>query len=115
MWEYRAAVERVVDGDTLDVDIDLGFGIVMRERVRLAGVDTPEMRTPLGPAARLFVIRWIQERSPEAEQFPLVLRSKKPDPRDKYGRYLAEVVRGEESLGADLLAAGLARVAPWGS
>jgi micrococcal nuclease len=46
MYEYRCKVLKVVDGDTVDVDIDLGFGIVLRdERVRLMGIDTPESRT----------------------------------------------------------------------
>ena len=46
MYEYRAKVNRVVDGDTVDVDIELGFGIVLTdERVRIMGIDTPESRT----------------------------------------------------------------------
>ncbi len=46
MYEYRANLCDVVDGDTVDVDIDLGFGIWMRdERVRIMGIDTPESRT----------------------------------------------------------------------
>ena len=46
MYEYKAKVLRVVDGDTVDVDIDLGFGIWMhKERVRMIGIDTPESRT----------------------------------------------------------------------
>ena len=46
MYEYRCKVLKVVDGDTADVDIDLGFGIVLSdERVRLMGIDTPESRT----------------------------------------------------------------------
>lgn len=46
MYEYRATLRKVVDGDTVDVDIDLGFGIWMRdERVRVMGIDTPESRT----------------------------------------------------------------------
>ena len=46
MYEYRCKVLRVVDGDTVDVDIDLGFGIVLKdERVRMMGIDTPESRT----------------------------------------------------------------------
>ena len=46
MYEYRCKVTRVVDGDTVDVDIDLGFGVWMhKERVRLHGIDTPESRT----------------------------------------------------------------------
>ena len=46
MYEYRATVLKVIDGDTVDVDIDLGFGIVLKdERVRIMGIDTPESRT----------------------------------------------------------------------
>jgi micrococcal nuclease len=46
MYEYKAEILRVIDGDTVDVDIDLGFGIWMKkERVRLYGIDTPESRT----------------------------------------------------------------------
>ena len=46
MWTYRCKLKRVIDGDTVDVDIDLGFGIwQMNERVRIMGIDTPESRT----------------------------------------------------------------------
>ena len=46
MYEYKAKILRVVDGDTVDVDIDLGFGVWMhKERVRMMGIDTPESRT----------------------------------------------------------------------
>lgn len=46
MWEYRAKIVNIVDGDTVDVDIDLGFGITLQdERVRIKGIDTPDFRT----------------------------------------------------------------------
>jgi len=46
MYEYRATVVKVIDGDTVDVNIDLGFGIILSdERVRIMGIDTPESRT----------------------------------------------------------------------
>ena len=46
MYEYRATVRKIVDGDTVDVDIDLGFGVWLKnERVRIMGIDTPESRT----------------------------------------------------------------------
>ena len=46
MYEYKCKILRVVDGDTVDVDIDLGFGMWMhKERIRLYGIDTPESRT----------------------------------------------------------------------
>jgi micrococcal nuclease len=46
MYEYNVKVVRVIDGDTIDVDIDLGFNIVLKkQRIRLYGIDTPESRT----------------------------------------------------------------------
>jgi len=46
MYEYRVKIVKVIDGDTVDVDIDLGFGVwMMDERVRIIGIDTPESRT----------------------------------------------------------------------
>ena len=46
MYEYRCEIVKVIDGDTVDVDIDLGFGVWLRkERIRLRGIDTPESRT----------------------------------------------------------------------
>ena len=46
MYEYKAKILKIVDGDTVDVDIDLGFGIVLTdERIRIMGIDTPESRT----------------------------------------------------------------------
>ena len=46
MYEYKCKMVKVVDGDTIDVDIDLGFGVWMRnQRIRMHGIDTPESRT----------------------------------------------------------------------
>ena len=46
MYEYKAKLVKIVDGDTVDVDIDLGFGVWLKnERVRIMGIDTPESRT----------------------------------------------------------------------
>ena len=46
MFEYKATVVRIVDGDTVDCDIDLGFSVVLhKQRIRLKGIDTPESRT----------------------------------------------------------------------
>ena len=46
MYEYRCKVVHIVDGDTVDVDIDLGFGVWLhKERIRMYGIDTPESRT----------------------------------------------------------------------
>tara|TARA_R110000803_G_scaffold23094_9_gene56979 strand:- start:2167 stop:2559 length:393 start_codon:yes stop_codon:yes gene_type:complete len=66
MYEYNCKVDRVVDGDTIDVTVDLGFGIFHKTRVRLAGIDTPECRTrdleekKYGLKAKDFLINAIQ-------------------------------------------------------
>ena len=92
MYEYRCKIDRVVDGDTVDVDIDLGFGIWLRkERVRLYGIDTPESRTrdleekKYGLAAKSFV----QDLLPVGSM--QTLRTRKDD-KGKYGRILGEFV-----------------------
>ena len=66
MYEYKCKVVKVVDGDTVDVDIDLGFGVWLRkQRVRLVGIDTPESRTKdleekkYGLAAKEFLTKWV--------------------------------------------------------
>ena len=66
MYEYKCKIRKVVDGDTVDVDIDLGFGVWLRkQRVRLVGIDTPESRTKdleekkYGLAAKEFLTKWV--------------------------------------------------------
>jgi len=90
MYEYQCKIVRVVDGDTTDVDIDLGFGIWMKkQRIRFYGVDTPESRTSdkeekiYGMAAKHFVENLLPKGSSQ------VLRTKK-DASGKYGRILGE-------------------------
>ena len=92
MYEYRCKIDRVVDGDTVDVDIDLGFGIWLRkERIRLYGIDTPECRTrdleekKYGLAAKSFV----QDLLPVGSM--QTLRTRKDD-KGKFGRILGEFV-----------------------
>ena len=92
MHEYNCTIRRVVDGDTVDVDIDLGFGIwVHNERVRLFGIDTPESRTrdleekKAGLFAKDVVLHYLPEGSKQ------VLRTHK-DKVGKYGRVLGEFV-----------------------
>ena len=90
MYEYRVKILRVVDGDTVDVDIDLGFGVWMhKERVRLYGIDTPESRTrdleekKYGKAAKAFLQEKLEAGTP-------LLRTFK-DGVGKYGRILGEI------------------------
>ena len=92
MHEYNCTIRRVVDGDTVDVDIDLGFGIwVHNERVRLYGIDTPESRTrdleekKAGLFAKDVVLHYLPEGSKQ------ILRTHK-DKVGKYGRVLGEFV-----------------------
>jgi len=86
MYEYQARVTRVIDGDTLALDLDLGLGIHAHlPRARLSGVDCPELPTPEGIAAANFTTRWVAEHGPVFN----VVTSK--DRRDVYGRYLVSV------------------------
>ena len=90
MYEYRCKVLRIVDGDTIDVDIDLGFGIwIHKERVRLAGIDTPESRTrdltekAFGLASKQFV----KDIMPIGSQ--QIIKTQK-DKTGKFGRILGD-------------------------
>jgi micrococcal nuclease len=89
MYEYRVKIIKVVDGDTVDVDIDLGFGVWLKnERVRLFGIDTPESRTrdkeekKYGLAAKAFLKDHLKIGTP-------YLRTHK-DGKGKFGRILGE-------------------------
>lgn len=109
---YAAVVERVVDADTLDVAIDLGFRVQFRVRLRVAGVDAPELSTPAGKLARTFALNLLTVDELERTVFrPVTVRTYKPD---KYGRALADVQWSDASgrpydLAGELLAAGHAR------
>ena len=95
MYEYKCKLVKVVDGDTIDVDIDLGFGVWMRDqRIRMYGIDTPESRTSdkvekvYGKAATAFLVKWTNAGD-------LTLRTFK-DGKGKYGRILGELWYGIE-------------------
>ena len=101
MYEYRATVVKVIDGDTVDVDIDLGFGICMKdERVRIMGIDTPESRTRdkvedlFGEAAKA--------RVKELLNGDVVLKTQiarnGEDMKGKFGRILGDFKIGEKML-----------------
>ena len=89
MYEYRVKkVTAIVDGDTSDVDIDLGFDISFYSRVRLAGIDTPESRTKdkAEKALGLEVKERLKKLLNEAKS--IVIKTEKPDSTEKYGRIL---------------------------
>ena len=97
MYEYFVKeVKNVVDGDTIDVIIDLGFDILFASRVRLAGIDTPESRTTdkaekaLGIEAKEYLKKQLKDAK------SVVIRTEKMDSSEKYGRILGWVyVNGE--------------------
>ena len=89
MYEYRVKkVTAVVDGDTIDVDIDLGFSVSFSQRVRLAGIDTPESRTSdkAEKALGLEAKEYLKSKLKDAKV--VVIKTEKPDSSEKYGRIL---------------------------
>jgi micrococcal nuclease len=90
MYEYKCKVKRVVDGDTMDVILDLGFDVHHAVRVRLAGIDTPESRTrdkdekARGKLSKAFLKESIKGKK-------IVLKTKIKDAKGKFGRVIAEV------------------------
>ena len=92
MYEYSCKVERVVDGDTVDVVLDLGFDILFKSRVRLYGIDTPESRTrDLDEKARgKMAGAYLKEAVDNGTK--VVIETKLKDSRGKYGRVLGNVV-----------------------
>ena len=89
MYEYRVKkVNKIVDGDTIDVDIDLGFDISFSSRVRLAGIDTPESRTTDLKEKALGVEVKEKLKKEIAAAKDIVIKTEKPDSSEKYGRIL---------------------------
>jgi len=104
MYEYRAFVRKVYDGDTITCDIDLGFNMIMRnQKLRLVGINTPEVRgesRPEGLKVRDIVRARISNKW-------VVIKTHK-DKKGKYGRWLGEIYESntEESLNQWLLNEG---------
>lgn len=92
MYEYRVKkVTKVLDGDTIDVELDLGFSISYSGRVRLSGIDTPESRTKdlaekkLGLEAKEYMKSLLDNAK------LVVIKTEKPNSSEKYGRILGQV------------------------
>jgi micrococcal nuclease len=99
MYEYKAKILRVVDGDTVDVDIDLGFGVWLRnERVRIMGIDTPESRTRDKQEKKfgLLAKERLKELLPKGKDSVLRTQIDKDgeDAKGKFGRILGNFVYG---------------------
>lgn len=106
MYEYRAKINRVVDGDTVDVDIELGFGIVLSdERVRIMGIDTPESRTrdlvekQFGLAAKAR----LKELLGKTAILKTQIAKDGEDMKGKFGRILGDFVAEDGRLVTDIM------------
>lgn len=89
MYEYRAKITRIIDGDTVDAEVDLGFHVVMAMKLRLAGINAPEMNTAEGKKAKSALISLIEGKKVK------ILTIK--DKQEKYGRYLAVILENDQN------------------
>jgi micrococcal nuclease len=108
---YRIrSVHKVVDGDTIDADIDLGFDISLTKRIRLAGIDTPESRTTDAYEKKLGleVKTWLKDRLEFAKD--ILIKTELPDSTEKYGRIIGHLfINGEAtSINNQMIAEGYA-------
>jgi len=111
MFEYSAEVKRVVDGDTYDLVVDLGFNIKHTIRVRLDGIDTPELFRPRNSAERSHAVEAAEFASNQVLSRSVILRTKK-DKTGKYGRYIASIHYGrnfEYDLTQELISNGFSK------
>jgi micrococcal nuclease len=99
MYEYTARVIRVVDGDTLWLDVDLGFDVARKDSFRLWGINAPEHGTPEGDAAT----QWLKDQLAGLETVRVATQK---DKREKYGRYLATLWVGSRCVNTDMVEAG---------
>jgi len=106
MYEYKAKVVKVIDGDTVDVDIDLGFGIILSdERVRIMGIDTPESRTrdkvekTFGLAAK----DRLKELLGKTTVLQTQINKNGEDMKGKFGRILGDFVSNDQRMITDVL------------
>jgi micrococcal nuclease len=101
---------KVVDGDTIDADIDLGFDISLSKRIRLAGVDTPESRTSDANEKKygLESKEWLKHKVENAKN--ILIKTELPDSTEKYGRIIGHLFINdqESSLNDQMIVEGYA-------
>ena len=102
-YNFRVVwIDRVVDGDTIDVSIDLGFDLIKKERVRIAGIDTPEKRTRdlEEKALGIDATNWMKKNLEDtiAGDDELTIRTELVGGMGKYGRLLGWLYVGESDL-----------------
>ena len=104
MYEYFAKVDKVYAGDTITVDVDLGFGVWMhKQKIRLVGINTPEVRgeeREEGLKSR----DWLREKILDKQ---ITLRTAK-DRKGKYGRWLGAVILHSTNINQEMISLGLA-------
>jgi micrococcal nuclease len=91
-------IHKIVDGDTIDASIDLGFDISLEKRIRLAGVDTPESRTTnlKEKAMGLESKEWLKKKLEGAKD--IIIKTELPDSTEKYGRIIGHLfINGQET------------------
>ena len=111
MYEYKVKITRVIDGDTVDAEVDLGFDTFIKDRIRLMGLDTPESRTrnkkekALGLAAKAYLKELLKENKGD-----IILRTSK-EGKGKFGRILGTLLiyDGKTSVNQMLIDEGHAR------
>ena len=92
MHEYKTKIRRIVDGDTVDVDIDLGFSVILyKQRIRLYGIDTPESRTR-DKEEKFYGKLAAQFLSDQCKKGSCITLKTHLDMKGKYGRILGEII-----------------------
>jgi micrococcal nuclease len=89
MYEYQAMILRIVDGDTVHAEVDLGMDVYINVVLRLAHINAPELNTPEGRAAKsalMTELGWVSTGGPMTVTIKTI-----KDRKEKYGRYLAEI------------------------
>lgn len=105
MFEYRAKLIKVIDGDTIDVMVDLGFGIFTKQRLRLAGINTPESRTSNEEEKKKGLLA--KKRLSELLQNDIIIKTTN-DKQEKYGRLLATIFVNDKNINEQLITEGFA-------
>lgn len=104
MYDYQALVLDVHDGDTITVDVDLGFRIHHQMELRFLGINAPELKTPEGVAARDYLLTKVKPG--DTVRIVTVATPSKDDKREKYGRYLATIYVGDLDVNEDMVKSG---------
>jgi len=109
MYDYKARVIKVIDGDTVDVSIDLGFDIFLNERIRFHGINCPESRT----SNKEEKIKGLASKAFTESKLPIgkeIIIQSKTFSKEKFGRILADILVDGVNLNEELVEEGLAVV-----